>query len=208
MSAGIDLRFRIGDRVMHESAHWFGRLSGLSVDEGAVYATVDLAEPIVIPAESGAPIRIHKQSVPLHQLRRGYMDEAVYELACSMAQELQELLDVGQAEHPERYEATALVLEDWHRVHHEMFRLPITDPPPTFPPAESLHIAPLTDEIPGVDDIDDQLDERIRLPFDQLNPDNQQRAAASFLGAYEGDGYLYELDADEKVLCRRKDVSA
>lgn len=44
----------------------------------------------------------------------------------------------------------------------------------------------------------------ISLPFKYLSVVERQRAKAMFINASVGDGYMYELDIDGKVLCRNK----
>lgn len=46
------------------------------------------------------------------------------------------------------------------------------------------------------------------VEFSELARANQERALARFCDAGPSDGYLYELDIDGMVLCRRKPRSA
>ena len=44
------------------------------------------------------------------------------------------------------------------------------------------------------------------MKFSELSPMEQKRATAIFFDASVDDGYLYELDCDGHVLCRKKAV--
>ena len=47
----------------------------------------------------------------------------------------------------------------------------------------------------------------VHLKFEMLTPEEQEHARAMFFDAGPGDGYRYELDMMDRVLCRKRDES-
>jgi hypothetical protein len=73
IDAGVDLSFRIGQRVRHQDykgQRVTGTVQSIAIEDLALMATIALDRPIVIPAgEEYRAINIYTQHVPMHELR-------------------------------------------------------------------------------------------------------------------------------------------